>query len=83
MQYSGAGRGGDQSQGGGVGKPAGQYYYGGGSSGFCLLFSDLYLLSITAMADYKEKIEEWQKTVRRKARELDEKYAISDLVDQG
>jgi hypothetical protein len=35
------------------------------------------------MADYKEKIEEWQKTVRRKARELDEKYAISDLVDEG
>lgn len=35
------------------------------------------------MADYKEKIDEWQKTVRRKARELDEKYAISDLVDQG
>ena len=34
------------------------------------------------MADYKEKIDEWQKTVRRKARELDEKYAISDLVDQ-
>ena len=34
------------------------------------------------MADYKEKIEEWQKTVRRKARELDEKFAISDLVDQ-
>ncbi|HEY8184712.1 MAG TPA: hypothetical protein VIF64_01515 [Pyrinomonadaceae bacterium] len=35
------------------------------------------------MADYKEKIDEWQKTVRRKARELDEKYAISDLVDEG
>jgi hypothetical protein len=35
------------------------------------------------MADYKEKIDEWQKTVRRKARELDDKYAISDLVDQG
>ena len=35
------------------------------------------------MADYKEKIEEWQKTVRRKARELDEKFAISDLVDEG
>jgi len=35
------------------------------------------------MADYKEKIDEWQKTVRRKARELDEKYTISDLVDQG
>jgi len=35
------------------------------------------------MADYKEKIDGWQKTVRRKARELDEKYAISDLVDEG
>lgn len=35
------------------------------------------------MADYKDKIDEWQKTVRRKARELDEKYAISDLVDEG
>jgi hypothetical protein len=35
------------------------------------------------MADYKEKIDEWQKTVRRKARELDEKYAISNLVDEG
>jgi hypothetical protein len=35
------------------------------------------------MADYKEKIDEWHKTVRRKARELDEKYAISDLVDEG
>lgn len=35
------------------------------------------------MADYKEKIEEWQKTVRRKARELDEKFAISDLIDEG
>ena len=35
------------------------------------------------MADYREKIEEWQKTVRRKAREFDEKYAISDLVDEG
>src|ERR1044072_1335082 len=34
------------------------------------------------MADYKEKLDEWQKTVRRKARELDEKFAISDLVDQ-
>ena len=34
------------------------------------------------MADYKDKIDDWQKTVRRKARELDEKYAISDLVDQ-
>jgi hypothetical protein len=35
------------------------------------------------MADYKEKIDEWQKTVRRKARELDEKYRVSDFVDQG
>jgi hypothetical protein len=35
------------------------------------------------MADYKDKIDDWQKTVRRKARELDEKYAISDLVDEG
>lgn len=35
------------------------------------------------MADYKDKIDEWQKTVRRKARELDEKYAISDLMDEG
>ncbi|MDQ1729476.1 MAG: hypothetical protein QOD33_1601 [Pyrinomonadaceae bacterium] len=35
------------------------------------------------MADYKEKLDEWQKTVRRKARELDEKYTISDLVDEG
>ena len=35
------------------------------------------------MADYKEKMDEWQKTVRRKARELDEKFALSDLVGEG
>ncbi len=35
------------------------------------------------MADYKQKLEEWQKAALRKARELDEKYAISDLVDEG
>lgn len=35
------------------------------------------------MADYKDTLDEWQKTVRRKARELDQKYAISDLVDEG
>ena len=35
------------------------------------------------MADYKDTIDEWQKTVRRKARELDEKFSISDLVDEG
>lgn len=34
------------------------------------------------MADYKEKIEEWQRAARRKARELDDKYAISDLVQE-
>ena len=32
------------------------------------------------MADYKEKLDEWQQAARRKARELDEKYSISDLV---
>ena len=35
------------------------------------------------MGDYKEKIDEWQKAARRKAREFDEKYAISDLVEEG
>jgi len=34
------------------------------------------------MADYKEKIDEWQQAARRKARELDEKFAISDLVGE-
>jgi len=35
------------------------------------------------MADYKEKFDEWQQAARRKARELDEKYSISDLVGEG
>lgn len=35
------------------------------------------------MADYKEKIEEWQRAARRKARELDEKFSISELVEEG
>lgn len=35
------------------------------------------------MSDYKEKIDEWQRAALRKARELDEKYAISDLVEEG
>ena len=35
------------------------------------------------MTDYKEKLDEWQKTARRKAREIDEKFAISDMVDEG
>ncbi len=34
------------------------------------------------MADYKEKIDEWQQAARRKARELDEKFAISDIVGE-
>ncbi len=34
------------------------------------------------MADYKEKIDEWHDAARRKARELDEKFAISDLVGE-
>jgi hypothetical protein len=32
------------------------------------------------MADYREKLEEWQQAARRKARELDERFAISDRV---
>ncbi len=35
------------------------------------------------MADYKDKIDEWQQAARRKARELDEKFAISDIVNEG
>jgi hypothetical protein len=35
------------------------------------------------MADYKDTIDEWQKTVRRKARQLDEKFSISEKVDEG
>jgi hypothetical protein len=35
------------------------------------------------MADYKEKFDEWQEAARRKARELDEKFSISDLVGEG
>jgi hypothetical protein len=35
------------------------------------------------MADYKDKIDEWQRAARRKAREMDEKFAISDLVEEG
>ncbi len=34
------------------------------------------------MADYKEKLDEWQQAARRKARELDEKYSISDRVGE-
>ena len=34
------------------------------------------------MADYKGKFDEWQQAARRKARELDEKYSISDRVGE-
>ena len=34
------------------------------------------------MADYKEKFDEWQQAARRKARELDEKFAIKDRVGE-
>jgi hypothetical protein len=35
------------------------------------------------VADYKEKFEEWQQAAKRKARKLDEKFSISDLVEEG
>src|SRR5947207_2054259 len=35
------------------------------------------------MADYKDKLDEWRETARRKARELDEKYKITDRVEEG
>lgn len=35
------------------------------------------------MADYKDRIEEWQRAAKKKARELDDKYSISDLVGEG
>lgn len=35
------------------------------------------------MADYREKFDEWQQAARRKARELDEKFALSDMVGEG
>ena len=35
------------------------------------------------MADYKDKFDEWQQAARRKAKEFDDKYAISDLVNNG
>jgi len=35
------------------------------------------------MSDYKDKFDEWQQAARRKAKELDDKYSISDLVNNG
>ena len=35
------------------------------------------------MSDYRDKLEEWQRAARRKARELDEKYDIKGRVEEG
>lgn len=35
------------------------------------------------MADYRDKLDEWQRAARRKARELDEKYDIKGRVEEG
>jgi hypothetical protein len=35
------------------------------------------------MADYRDKLDEWQRAARRKARELDEKFGIKDRVEEG
>jgi hypothetical protein len=35
------------------------------------------------MADYKEKFDDLQRAARRKARELDEKLGVSDIVEEG
>ncbi|MGI9104863.1 MAG: hypothetical protein ACR2G4_01290 [Pyrinomonadaceae bacterium] len=35
------------------------------------------------MADYRDRLDEWRETARRKARELDEKYKIKDRVEEG
>ena len=35
------------------------------------------------MADYKDKLDEWQRAARRKARELDEKFGLKERVEEG
>ena len=35
------------------------------------------------MADYRDKLDEWQRAAKRKARELDEKFKIKDRVEDG
>jgi hypothetical protein len=35
------------------------------------------------MADYREKLDEWQRAARRKARELDEKFDIRGRMEEG
>src|SRR5919112_1142538 len=33
------------------------------------------------MSDYRDKLDEWQRAARRKAREIDEKYGIKDRIE--
>lgn len=35
------------------------------------------------MSEYKDKLDEWQQTARRKARELDEKFGVTDRMGEG
>src|SRR2546421_58934 len=35
------------------------------------------------MTDYRDKLDEWQRAARRKARELDEKFGIKGRVEEG
>jgi len=35
------------------------------------------------MADYRDKLDEWQRAARRKARELEEKYGLKERVEEG
>ena len=35
------------------------------------------------MADYRDRLDEWQRAARRKARELDEKFGIKGRVEEG
>src|SRR5215210_4288881 len=35
------------------------------------------------MSDYQDKLDEWQRAARRKARELDEKFGIKERVEEG
>ena len=35
------------------------------------------------MADYKEKLDDWQRAARRKAREIDEKLDLKGMVEDG
>src|SRR5918995_669773 len=42
-----------------------------------------FIISGVAMADYKDRLEEWREAARRKARELDGKYSIRERVEEG